>query len=93
VAPVGDGSLLHFREVKRNSFNGIYAVFEDDHDQGNAWTYKNTDFSDGRLMLYMEYTNGMNIGKYLMWNPETGNLVVEANFKEPYDFEKHRVQN
>ena len=39
----------------------------------------------------MQYTNGMNIGKYLMWNPENGNLLMEADFKEPYDFEKHRT--
>jgi len=88
---VGGGSLFHFREVKRNLLNGVVAVFYDNHDQGTAWTYAHADFSDGRLEQYMQYTNGLVIGKYLMWQPQSGTLLYEADFKEPYDFEKHRT--
>jgi hypothetical protein len=50
------------------------------------------DFVNNRLQLYMHYTNGKAIGKYFMWNPRNGNLILEAEFKEPYDLEKHRLQ-
>jgi hypothetical protein len=26
-----------------------------------------------------------------MWNPKNNNLILEAEFKEPYNFEKHRI--
>lgn len=93
LTAVGGGSVLHFKEVKRNLLNGVCAVFNDNRDQGPSWNYGRTDFSDARLEVYMQYTNGMNIGKYLMWNPQNGNLLVEADFKEPYEFEKHRTDH
>jgi hypothetical protein len=49
-------------------------------------------FENNHLWLYQYVTNGMAIGKYFMWDPRSGNLVIEAEFKEPYDLEKHRVQ-
>jgi hypothetical protein len=90
---VGGGSLLFFKKVKQNLLDGVCAVFYDNHDQGATWNYGRADFNDAHLEQYMQYTNGMNIGKYLMWNPENGTLLVGADFKEPYDFEKHRVQS
>jgi hypothetical protein len=93
LTAVGGGSVLHFKEVERNLLNGVCAVFNDNHDQGPTWNYWRTDFSDARLEVYMQYTNGMNIGQYLMWNPQNGYLLVEADFKEPYDFEKHQIDS
>lgn len=49
-------------------------------------------FENNRLMSYQHFTNGMTIGKYFMWNPQNNNLLLEAEFNEPYDLEKHRVQ-
>jgi hypothetical protein len=88
----GSGSLLQFYEVKHNLFNGLKATFDDNLPQGTSWDYRLADFDHGRLVEYRQYTNGMLIGKYLMWNLKNGNLMLKAEFKEPYDFEKHRVQ-
>jgi len=89
---VGDGTLLHFTEIKQNLFNGVKAVFNDNHPQGLTWDYRRANFKGGRLTEYRQYTNGMVLGKYFMWNSQNGNLMLEANFKEPYDFEKHMIQ-
>jgi len=50
------------------------------------------DFLNNTLQTYMRYTNGLVIGKFLMWNPLNNRLIIEAEFKEPYDMEKHRIQ-
>jgi hypothetical protein len=49
-------------------------------------------FENNHLWLYQYVTNRMAIGKYFMWNPQNNNLLLEAEFKEAYDLEKHRVQ-
>ena len=48
-------------------------------------------FENNHLWLYQHSTNGMTIGKYFMWNPQNGNLVFQADFTQPYDMNKHRV--
>jgi len=48
-------------------------------------------FENNHLTSYEHFTNGMDIGKYFEWNPQNGNLILEADFKEPYDLDKHRV--
>jgi antitoxin component YwqK of YwqJK toxin-antitoxin module len=50
------------------------------------------DFLNNKLQSYMHYTNDLVLGNYFMWNPQNGNLIVQAKFKEPYDMEKHRIQ-
>ena len=85
------GTLLSFWEVKQNLINGLFITFDDNRPQGMTWDYKLANFDGSHLEEYRRYTNGMVFGKYLMWNPQSGNLLVEANFKEPYDLEKHRI--
>jgi hypothetical protein len=89
---VGGGSTLRFIEVKHNLINGLFVEFEDTRAQGTAWDYRLADFSNSHVTEYRHYTNKMVIGKFFMWNPENNNLGLEAEFKEPYDFEKHRIE-
>jgi hypothetical protein len=88
----GDGTLLDFIEVKHDLTCGLLARFMDMHAQGFAWDYRLADFSNSRLAEYRQYTNGMVLGKYLLWNVLNGNLLIEAEFKEPYDWRKHYRQ-
>lgn len=89
---VSGGTLLIFKKVKRNLLNGVCAAFDDRRDQGIAWNYGRADFSNAHLEQYMQYTNGLIVGKYLIWDTENGKIVVLADFKEPYAFDRHRVQ-
>ncbi len=87
----GSGTLLGFGEIKHSLPNGLFARFTDPHAQGLTWDYKLADFSDSHLVEYRQCTNGLILGKFLMWNPRNNNLTLDAEFKEPYDFEKHRT--
>lgn len=70
---------------------------------GNDWLMQLTEskdgvanglhasFTDSVLDEYWHYTNGMVFGNFLMWNPRNNNLILKADFKKPYDFEKHRI--
>lgn len=49
-------------------------------------------FENNHLISYQHFTNGIAIGKYFVWDPRNNNLMLEAEFKEPYDLEKHRVE-
>jgi hypothetical protein len=91
ISRVGDGSTLRFTEVRQNLINGVLAEFVDIHAQGTTWDYTLADFSHSRLDEYRQCTNGMVFGKYLMWNPINNNLGLEAEFKKPFDFEKHMI--
>ena len=82
----GNGTMLRFTEQKNGLANGVLAAFEDMHSQGTNWSFKLADFTDSRLTEYRHYTNGMVLGKFFMWNPRNGNLIIEAEFKEPYDW-------
>ena len=92
IGRTGDGSWLRIANVKNDLINGLVATFVDSHSQGATWEYRFADFKNCRLGEYRQYTNGLAIGKYLMWNVKTGNLILDAMFKEPYDIEKHRSQ-
>lgn len=87
IGDIGGGSMLQFSQVSRHTVNGIY--LELDNNGTSADLLKNP-FAD-RLAEYRKYTNGMVIGKYLAWRPESGNLILEADFKKPYNLEKHRI--
>lgn len=90
----GNGTLFTYSEIKDGKPNGLLARFADQYPQGMAWDYKRATFTkNSPLVEYRQYTNGMVLGKYLVWNPQTGNLVIEANFTKPYDLEKYRTQN
>jgi long-subunit fatty acid transport protein len=91
ITRVGNGSILRFMEVNGNSINGVFAEFDDNHEQNTNWDFRLANFSDSRLVEYREYTNGMVLGKFLMWNPINGRLTLEAEFKQPYDLQKHRT--
>jgi hypothetical protein len=91
IGPTGNGTMLQFAEIKNNLICGILVDFNDNHPQGENRNFRLADFSNSRLTLYQQYTNGMAFGKYLMWNPRNNNLLLEADFKEPYDFERHRI--
>jgi hypothetical protein len=71
---------------------GLLVRFADLHAQGMAWDRKRANFSDGHLAEYMQTTNGMAFGKWLMWNPSTGGLTMAAECKEPYDWNNHRTK-
>jgi hypothetical protein len=87
----GGGTLLNFWEVKQNLINGLFIGFDDNRPQGVTWDYKLANFDGSHLEEYRRYTNGMVFGKFLMWNTQNGNLMLEADFKEPYSFDKHRT--
>jgi hypothetical protein len=88
----GGGSILQFMEVKQDLISGVLADFEDTHEQGTTWDYRLANFNNSRLAEYRQYTNGMVFGHYFVWNARNGNLIIESEFKQPYDFENHRVQ-
>jgi hypothetical protein len=92
IAWVGDGSLLTLTEIKHGSPVGILARFPDLHPQGTTWDYKRADFSEGHLEEYMQMTNGRLLGKWFMWNVRNGGLILEAESKEPYDWNNHRMK-
>jgi len=50
-----------------------------------------TEFTNQHVTTYQHLTNGLTIGKYFMWNPSNNNLVLQAEFKEPYDMKEHSV--
>jgi len=86
----GNGPSLLFTEVRNGLESGILADFENIH---QSWTndYRYAKFAGSPVVVYRQITNGLILGKYLMWNPENNRLILEAEFKEPYDFEKHRT--
>lgn len=88
----GDGTLFDFVEVKHDLTSGLLARFQDTHAQGLTWDYRLADFGNSHLGEYRQFTNGMLFGKYLLWNVLNGNLLIEAEFKEPYDWRKHYRQ-
>jgi hypothetical protein len=85
----GSGTILGFNEVKHDLISGVAARFWDMQAQGLNWDFRRADFSNSRLGEYKQCTNGMVLGKYFMWNVLTGNLLIEAEFKEPYNWRKH----
>lgn len=87
----GGTTLFGFMEIKHNLPNGLAVRFYDNRSQGMSWDYKLASLTNSSLVEYRQYTNGLVLGKYLMWNPANGNLTIEAEFKESYDFEKHRT--
>lgn len=92
IARTGTGSLLSFTERKQNSPMGLLVRFAALNAQGITCDRRLADFSDGRLVEYMQTTNGMAFGKWLLWNPSTGGLIMAAECKEPYDWNSHRVK-
>jgi hypothetical protein len=90
IARTGEGSILRFMTVKSDRLNGVFAGFDDPHPQGMNWNYKNASFTNSILTECRQYTNGMALGKFFLWDVK-GRLILEAEFKEPYDLEKHRV--
>lgn len=92
LTQIGDGSLLGFGEVKHDLANGLFARFVDTHKQGTPWDYKLANFRDSQLIEYKQYTNGMVLGKFFMWDLRSGKLIIEAKLKEPYDWNKNRIQ-
>lgn len=90
IAQTGGGSILRFTTVKSDRLNGVLAEFDDPHPQGMNWDYKSASFTNSILTEYRQYTNGMAFGKFFLWDIK-GRLMLAAEFKEPYDFGKHRV--
>lgn len=89
--PTGSGTMVSFGQMKNDKADGIAVRFEDTRPQGTNWNYKKADFDNMRLTEYKQYTNGLVFGKYLLWSARNNNLMLEAEFKEPYDMEAHRT--
>jgi hypothetical protein len=87
----GGGTLLTFREIHQDIKNSLFVRFDDNHPQGTNWDFKFASFNGEHLEEYQRLTNNLVFGKYLMWNPINGNLILESDFLEPYDFQKHRI--
>jgi hypothetical protein len=92
IVRTGGGSLLNVTEIKHGSPIGLLMRFSDLHPQGNSWNHRLADFSDGHLGEYMQMTNGMVFGKWLMWNVRSGGLTLSADAKQPYDWNNHRIK-
>ena len=88
----GNGTMLHLTEITNGVISGLLASFEDNHPQGTNWDFRNADFSDCRLTEYRRYRNGMVLGKFLVWDARQGNLLLEAEFKEPYDWNRNQLE-
>ena len=86
-----DGTLLSFGDIRHNQPDGILARFDDNHPVHTAWNFRLAEFSGGGLAEYIQYTNGLVWGKYLVWNPLSGKLIVQADFQTPYDYAQHRI--
>lgn len=86
----GRGTMLRFTEMKDEMINGLLASFDDGFPQGTHWDFRRANPNGYRLTEYRQYTNGLVLGRFLMWN-SSGNLTLEADFKEPYEFERHRT--
>ena len=87
----GSGTLCGFGEVKHGLPNGLFVRFDDGFAQGVTWDYKLARLTNNSLVEHRQYTNGLVFGKFLMWNPQNGNLMLQAEFKAPFDLEKHRI--
>src|SRR5208282_1564314 len=74
-----DGGLVSFQELRDGTLNGLCVTFNDD-----------------RAVMLLHYTNGKALGKFYVWTPIAGlpqsdGLAVEAEFKEPYYFQKFQL--
>jgi hypothetical protein len=74
-----DGGLVSSQELRDGTLNGLCVTFNDD-----------------RAVMLLHYTNGKALGKFYVWTPIAGlpqsdGLAVEAEFKEPYDFQKFQL--
>jgi hypothetical protein len=87
----GSGSILRFTAVRNDRSNCALAIFYDMHPQGTNWDLNHAIFTNSILAEYRQYTNNLAFGKYFLWDIK-GHLILAAEFKEPYDFEKHKVQ-
>ena len=82
---------MGFGEVKHGLPNGLFVRFEDLYPQGATWDFRLANFTNSVLEEYRQFTNGLVFGKFFMWNPRNNNLMLEAEFKVPFEFEKHRT--
>ncbi len=90
IGRTGGGSILRFMTVRGDQIDGLLAEFDDPHPQDMSWDYKHASFTNSILTEYRQYTNGMVFGKFFLWDINS-RLMLAAEFKEPYDLEKHRV--
>ena len=74
-------SLFDFRQVNQNGVTeGLVAAFYGEH-----------------CHWWMHYVNGKAVGKWLVWDvwnkKYMNHLCIEAEFKEPFDYDKYFVPN
>jgi len=91
IGRFGSGSSCRFMEIKNGQPNGVLADFRDNHPQGAFWDHKLANFADEHLVEYRHYSNGLVFGDVLLWN-KSGNVLLQAKFKTPYEFENHRTE-
>jgi hypothetical protein len=96
-----DGQTMTASRFQIKPNNGYTAVFfQEDGMSALRFMQVKQGLMDGLLVefhgdhcvSYQHEIQGKAIGKFFMWNPLNNNLGLEAEFKEPYDLEKHRLQ-
>jgi hypothetical protein len=80
-----------FEETKFGVANGLHVDCIDIQKVVGEEGIVPSEFARVHVATYRHMTNGLAIGKFLMWNPGNNNLILKAEFKEPYDLNKNRV--
>jgi hypothetical protein len=93
---VGFGNIagnlsIVFEQTKAGIANGLHVECIDVQKSVLQGSVLASEFTGEHVTTYQHMTNGMAIGKYLLWNPQNNNLILKAEFMEPYDMKKHRV--
>ena len=87
----GHGVMARLSSVTNGVKNGPYAIFEEVTPRPPPQNPNAYDYSDFPLTEYRRYSNGLVIGKFLMWNPTNDFLFLSADFIKPCALEKHRT--
>jgi hypothetical protein len=89
ITRTASGTLFSFAETVAGHANGIAVRLTDSYHQGLEWDFRRAKPADFVLIELKHITNGLAIGPWFMWNPETGRLGFHVEFKQPYDLVKH----
>ena len=89
-----DGVLSYLVEQTRwGKGEGLNVEFNDIRETTDSAERAPENFEENHVTSWRRMTNGDIIGKWFVWNPENNNLILAAEFKMPYNLEKHRIRN